>query len=452
MERESWMKKEILIVFTARNEEWIAITPEAYYTASQHAAKYLTINISNRTANLAQYQPTIRSRPDIIKLALNKGDTVLAMNELGVKPPISVAQIKPSQIWFVEPVVPPKEYQTKRSSVKVVVKVENFASNENILFTVNERLVTPLVGTEKGKPVRPNTNGATIKTYTQNIPLQIGHNWINAQVTNNAGIVQRTKAPLVVVRKNIIKKWPNLYYLGIGVAKYSQASLKLKYAVKDVTDLERIFKQQQGKAYQKVITKTLTDHNATHDNIKHTIKTFFTNVQPGDVAILYVSGHGMNTKQGYHFLSYDAHPEQLETTGVSWKTFNSLDNIDAHVMLLADTCHAGNITGNRDWQQRAKADPRQFLRDANLHNVIIFASSSGADVSQENDDLQNGVFTEALIEGLSGKAADQDGIVDISLLQRYVRKKVRQLTNGTQKPTISIEGLDEMLDLVLAKK
>lgn len=445
--------REIVKFFTsATNDEWIAITPEGYYTASQHAAKYLTVSIANRHVNLAQYQPTIRSRPDIIQLALNKGDTLLAMKQLGVKPPISVAQIKPSKIWFVKPVVPPKEYQTQSSSVKVVVKVENFASNEKIQFTLNQRSVTPLVGTEKGKKVRPTTTGATIKTYTQNIPLQIGHNWIHAQVTNNAGIEQRTKSPLVVVRKNIIKKWPNLYYLGIGVAKYRQASLKLKYAAKDVTDLERVFKQQQGKAYRKVITETLTDNNATRSNLNNTIKTFFKNAQPGDIAILFISGHGMNTKQGYHFLTSDAHPEQLESTGVSWETFNSLGNIDAHVMLLADTCHAGNITGNTDWQERAKANPRQFLRDANLHNVIIFASSSGADVSQENDDLQNGVFTEALIEGLNGKAADKDGIVDISLLQRYVRKKVPQLTNGTQNPTISIEGLDKVLDLVLTKQ
>jgi len=446
--------REIVKFFaSAKNDEWIAITPEGYYTASQNGAKYLKVSIDSRVFRLDQYEERLLRRPDIVKLALNKGDSLVAMKELGAQP-IQLATIQPSQIWFVEPALPPKEYQTDHGSVKVVVQTENLASSaEAVSFTVNQRPVKKrAVGTEKGKKVRRPTGGTHVNSYTQQIPLRIGHNWIHAQVRSQAGTVQRTKYPLVVVRKNVIKPQPDLYYLGIGVAQYRQPALQLKYPAKDVKDLETILKQQQGKAYRNVVTKLLTNQQATRSNLNHVVKTFFKRAKPGDIAILFISGHGMNTRQGYHFLTYDAHPEQLETTGVSWETFKALGDIDAHVLLLADTCHAGNIKGNTDWQERAKADPHQFLGEANLHNVVILASSSGADVSQEKDSLENGVFTEALIEGLSGKAADDKGIVDIALLQRYVRETVLKLTEGAQKPTISIEGLDDVLDLVLAKK
>jgi hypothetical protein len=446
--------REIVNFFaSAKNDEWIAITPEGYYTASQNGAKYLKVSIDNRVFRLDQYEERLLRRPDIVKLALNKGDSLVAMKELGAEP-IQLATIQPSKIWFVEPAVPPKNYQTEHASVKVVVQTENLASSaEAVSFTVNQRPVkTRPNGTEKGKKVRYPTGGTHVNSYTQQIPLRIGHNWIHAQVRSQAGTVQRTKYPLVVVRKNVIKPQPDLYYLGIGVAQYRQPALQLKYPAKDVKDLETILKQQQGKAYRQVVTKLITDQQATRRNLNHVVKTFFKRAKPGDIAILFISGHGMNTSQGYHFLTYDAHPEQLETTGVSWETFKALGDIDAHVLLLADTCHAGNIKGNTDWQERAKADPHQFLGEANLHNVVILASSSGADVSLEKDSLENGVFTEALIEGLSGKAADDKGIVDIALLQRYVRKTVPKLTEGAQKPTISLEGLDDILDLVLAKK
>jgi uncharacterized caspase-like protein len=120
-------------------------------------------------------------------------------------------------------------------------------------------------------------------------------------------------------------------------------------------------------------------------------------------------------------------------------------------LLLADTCHAGNITGK--WQTQAQADPNQFLREANLHNVVVFASSSGADFSIEDGEWGHGAFTKALIDGLSGKAAYSKGEVRLSFLQSYVRDTVRELTDNAQTPTIpKFTGSGEFFELVLAKK
>jgi len=53
-------------------------------------------------------------------------------------------------------------------------------------------------------------------------------------------------------------------------------------------------------------------------------------------------------------------------------------------------------------QTQPQADPNQFLREANLHNVVVFASSSGADYSIEDAEWGHGAFTKALIDGLGG--------------------------------------------------
>ncbi|KHD10273.1 hypothetical protein PN36_22600 [Candidatus Thiomargarita nelsonii] len=160
----------------------------------------------------------------------------------------------------------------------------------------------------------------------------------------------------------------------------------------------------------------------------------------------------MNTEQGYYFLTSDASPDQLEKTGASWEIFNAITYSNAHVLLLADTCHAGDITGNSDWQARAKADPNQFSQEANLHNVLVFASSSGADVSQEDDSWGHGAFTKALIDGLNGGAADNKGMVYIDTLRRYVITTVQKLTKKRQRPMIPrFTGSGEFFELVLAK-
>jgi uncharacterized caspase-like protein len=201
------------------------------------------------------------------------------------------------------------------------------------------------------------------------------------------------------------------------------------------------------------VTKTLTNKDATRGNLINAISTFFEPAKRGDIAILFISGHGMNTSMGYHFVTYDADVDQLAATGASWKRFNAINDLKAHVLLLADTCHAGNITGNSKWKNQSQADPNQFLRDANLHNVVVFASSSGGDYSIENEQWGHGAFTKALIDGLGGKAAYDEGVVTLSFLQRYVKKTVQKLTDNAQTPTIpKITGSGEFFELVLAKE
>jgi hypothetical protein len=413
-------------------------------TASLNGAKYINVSIGTQSYNIDQYG-SIYHRPDIVKLALELGDTQQAIAQAthGAQP-IQIAQVQPPKVWFV---TPKDGYETHRDSVQVQVKTENVADQADaVTFYLNQRPISTL----KGKRTRPTAAGAEVRVYTEKLPLLEGYNFIQAQVRGKSGAVQRTPL-LSVVRKGVTKKRPDLYYLGIGVAQHPQ--VPLRFPALDATGLEKVLKQQQGKVYRQVVTKTLTNQQATRANLINAISTFFEPAKPGDIAILFISGHGMNTRLGYHFVTYDANVDQLAATGASWQIFNAINDIKAHFLLFADTCHAGNIAGNTKWQNQAQADPNQFLREANLHNVVVFASSSGADFSIENPEWGHGAFTKALIDGLSGEAAYRKGEVRLSFLQSYVRDTVRELTDNAQTPTIpKISGSGEFFELVLAKK
>ena len=69
-------------------------------------------------------------------------------------------------------------------------------------------------------------------------------------------------------------------------------------------------------------------------------------------------------------------------------------------------------------------------------NAIVLASSTGAELSMERDDWQQGAFTKALLEGLGGKAdiMPKDGVVTIDELNLYVKERVKELTAGAQHP------------------
>ena len=79
------------------------------------------------------------------------------------------------------------------------------------------------------------------------------------------------------------------------------------------------------------------------------------------------------------------------------------------------------------------------------NGIVVFASSTGRQLSEENDAWGNGAFTRAVVDGLSGKAdLQRTGRVTFKALDLYVSEAVSRLTEGRQTPvTISPIGVPD---------
>ena len=67
----------------------------------------------------------------------------------------------------------------------------------------------------------------------------------------------------------------------------------------------------------------------------------------------------------------------------------------------------------------------------------MFASSTGREISIEDERWKNGAFTEALLEGLAGKADySKDGKLTIAELDLWLSERVKELTarQSTRSP------------------
>ena len=87
----------------------------------------------------------------------------------------------------------------------------------------------------------------------------------------------------------------------------------------------------------------------------------------------------------------------------------------------------------------ADADITQVVNELSSaeNGVVMFASSTGRQLSIENDTWKNGAFTEALIEGLSGGADYvKDGKLTIAELDLWLSDRVKQLTDKRQSPVV----------------
>jgi hypothetical protein len=439
--------KEIAQFISFTDGEWISITPEGYYNASVNGGKHLNVRIGNDVYSIDQFEAAYY-RPDIVQLAIQLGDTGQAIAQLQKSTaPLSMAKMQPPKVWFVSPT---DHYETEKAYINVQVRTQDVADTaESLTFMVNQRTVA----SEKGKPVRPIAGEATVREFSKQVPLLIGENWIEVEAKGKEGSTQT--AIILITRKGASKKLPVLWYLGAGVSTHAIPGLSLKYAAKDVTGLADALLKQKGRVYSDVKVKLLTDAQATRSNMIEEVESFFKNAALEDVAILFVSGHGMNSSAGeYYYVAYDTNPDRLSSTGVSWRIFNSaLNGIKSSVLLLADTCHSGNIAGNDAWKTQANVDPNTFIREAARNGVIVFASSSGSTVSREDPSWGHGAFAKALIDGIKGEAAYKNNMVKLSFLQDYVKENVMKLTENTQQPVIpKLTGGGEFLELVLAKK
>lgn len=75
---------------------------------------------------------------------------------------------------------------------------------------------------------------------------------------------------------------------------------------------------------------------------------------------------------------------------------------------------------------------------------MIISAAGGTEYAMEGVNWNNGVFTYCLLIGLEYFYADlnKDNYIMMSEINSFVRKKVKELTNGMQNPTTRAEVLN----------
>ncbi len=237
---------------------------------------------------------------------------------------------------------------------------------------------------------------------------------------------------------------PKLYGLLVGISTYKDPAINLKYAAKDAKDFADALRAQQGGLYREVELKVLTDGEATTSEIKKALTWLERSVTSRDVGVVFLAGHGVtDTKNRYYYLTADSDykaPEDSALEGVILK--DRTRSIAGKVLVFLDTCHAGQamVTATR-----GASDINAVVSELSSteNGVVTYASSTGRQLSQENDSWHNGAFTKALIEGLpaAGRKGKADitnkGVITTATLDFWLSERVKELTGGSQSPVMS---------------
>jgi uncharacterized caspase-like protein len=237
---------------------------------------------------------------------------------------------------------------------------------------------------------------------------------------------------------------PKLYGLLVGVSIYKDPVINLRYAAKDARDFAEALRTQQGGLYREVELKVLTDADATTAEIKRGLTWLERSVTSRDVGLVFFAGHGVtDTRNRYYYLTADSDyraPEDTALEGLILK--DRARAIAGKVLVFLDTCHAGQamVTATR-----GASDINAMVSELSSteNGIVTYASSTGRQLSQENDTWHNGAFTKALIEGLPGPgrkgSADvtNKGFITTAALDLWLAERVKDLTGGSQSPVMS---------------
>lgn len=435
--------KLLLTLFPNKDKKrWVLWTPKGYYVASPGGEDLFGWHVNKGLDKTPEFYPASRFRdqfyrPDVIEKILETFDEDKALEIANKESSIEtkarkITQILPPIVKILEPKDGDK-IDSEELRVRYLVKNES-SGNRSIKVLIDGR---PFLQVERGIPVSEGPSGV-VEELAIVVPKKDFELGLIASNIHSSSVPHTIKLFWAGENREHFRK-PELYVVAIGVSNYANSSLNLKYAHKDAQDFIDVLMGQRERFYSNIKYRLLINQDATKDNILEALEWLQSSVRKDDVAMLFFAGHGKSDSVGiYYFLPYDGELESLKRTGISFSEIrNTVSTIQAKVILFIDTCHAGGVLGGKRLVKGLTRMINEFSSPES--GVIVFASAGDNQYSYEAPLWNNGAFTKALVEILSGESLKlPEGELTVFLLSYYLSKRVRELTNNNQIPVVMI--------------
>lgn len=468
----------VATLVTLGKDGYVVHTPEHHYTASREGFDYVAFRLGQEVVPVELFDVRL-NRPDLVLASFGYAPASLVdlyhrayqkrLRKLGIDPASLTPDYRLPTVRVDRSGIP---LSTTQPSVRFEAKLEDAGRELDRLHVfVND---VPVHGM-RGMDLAGKGRSATIPV---DVALGPGRNKIQVSVLNDRG-VESLKETFEVISTRKHPR-PDLYVVAIGVSQYQNEAINLQYAAKDARDVAA-FARSRDSRYEKVHVLELTDGDARREKIL-AAREFLANSRVEDEVVLFIAGHGvLDDELDYYFVTHDFDLKAPSKRGLTYEELESvIDGIPARrKLMLVDTCHSGEVDEDAavavatlpagdEPKARAVTEFRALKLNAiespdASHELLaqlfadlrrgtgamVISSASGTEYALESEQWNNGVFTYAVLDGLSRSRADadEDGDVQVSELRDYVIEKVRTLTAGQQTPTSRRENLEFDFDV-----
>jgi WD40 repeat protein len=444
----------------------IFITPDNYYMATGDALTGMGFNYKGRIFPPEQFDLKY-NRPDIVlqQFGYFPDDIVELYHKAYLK--------RLSKAGFTEEMLD-NEIHMPEMHIVNIENVELNTNNENLNLTIKtsddkfsvDRINVwindvPVFGTTGYSLADKQSHDLTTELE---VPLSIGNNKIQVSCHNSGG-VESLKEEFEVYCNRSLDKKPDLYLISLAVSDYTDDFYNLRYTVNDGEGFIDIFCKNRD-MFENVYVDTFFNKSCTRENVL-AVKEKLLNSNVEDYVYIHIAGHGLlDDNLDFYFATSDINFNYPAGRGLKYDEIEGLlDGIPArNKLLLMDACHSGEVDkgefvvevasendatrgvtlfGNTDDKPKTglqNSFELMKLLFADLSKgtgAVVISAASGGGYALESEDMENGIFTYSLINGLKKKSADADGNKQISVseLRNHIFEEVSRLSNGKQQPT-----------------
>jgi WD40 repeat protein len=258
----------------------------------------------------------------------------------------------------------------------------------------------------------------------------------------------------------VLSSQPALSVLVVGINRYRDKALWLRYAVPDGQELITAVRQAASPLVRDVKVTTLFDEQATMAELEAAFARVAAQTSSSDVFMLYLAGHGTTLDGRYHFIPQDFHYTNEDAVRHSAITQDHLQRWLASIsarksVILIDTCESGSFSQSlavmRGMIEKTAID--RLSRATGRATIVAATDTQPAIEGYEG----HGVFTYAVMQALrhaDSVSGNRDGITGLFELASYVHARVPEITMRTfayeQIPQVHMQGSDFPVGVVQA--
>lgn len=230
----------------------------------------------------------------------------------------------------------------------------------------------------------------------------------------------------------------------VGVESYRRIP-KSEYSASDARMFYEYATRALGIPQSKI--KILIDDEADRVGIRHALEAWLPSVVAGPSTEIFVffSGHGLPSQAGdsLYILPWDVDRLYLEDTAVSNEMiYAAIQSVGAkQALIILDSCYSGTSRTGETLLASARPIAVKAKHGTLPDGVTLLSAASPDEISYSSNELKHGVFSFHLMQGLEGKAdQNNDGLITTAEMFEYVRSGVERdsLSNGTrQRPALN---------------
>lgn len=437
-----------LLAAFINGRDWIAWTPDGYYACSAGGERLIGWHINNKPGEAPsfftaeQFNKTL-FRKDVIRGVLKEGSVAKTLARLagqGQPPPapVPVVAALPPKVT----VLSPAQSRLEQAKREVTVTARADASGGQPIVAMS--LILDGRPYDAKRLFKGTAQERMTRTESWTVQLQPG--WHTIVVKAESELSEGLSEAKQVCYKAPPPK-PSLYAFAVGISSYPDA-LRLNYAHSDALSLASTLKANSGDLFETVEIRSHVNEEATQEAIRDGLVWLHRSAKPGDVALFFYSGHGMNDPAGdFYLVPVDGKPDKPAESCVSSSLLREFcaKTTRCKLVVLLDACHSGGLNLCRFLSITEAVEDLTRELGRNDYGVVMMASSCGEETSLELNEIQAGAFTKALVEGLEGNAdSDGDRFILVPMeAHSYTWRRVRELTGQKQTPINSNTGVKD---------